>query len=266
MSAVTMAIASWIALSIWTVMSLRFSWLIPLSTGLTVGILYIAAITSGVHGWPLFRLLALLYGGIGVVNIQFESLVFKIMPPDEIVGATATGLAAVLGVSAALAWGRPRDDARPHAPTHHDLKGQLWLRVPLLALVYIVLFFTAGALIFPFVRQFYATSGLITMPSFRVLLLTEFIRGLIHVSAMMPLLRTMSGRRAQAGVVAGLALSILGGIAPLLLPIDEIMPLEVRRVHMLEIFSSNFLFGMITAFVLVPRGPSVLPVGAPVRF
>jgi len=79
------------------------------------------------------------------------------------------------------------------------------------------------------------------------------------------LLRTMSGRRAQAAVLAGLALSILGGIASLLLPVDDILPLEIRRVHMVEIFASNFLFGVITAFLLVPRVPSALPVGTPVR-
>ena len=67
------------------------------------------------------------------------------------------------------------------------------------------------------------------------------------------MLRTMSGRCAQAAIVAGLALSILGGIASLLLPVDHLLPLAVRKVHMVEIFGSNFLFGVITAFLLVPR-------------
>ena len=61
------------------------------------------------------------------------------------------------------------------------------------------------------------------------------------------------------GPVTRLALPILGGISPLLLPIDDILPLEIRRVHIAEIFGSNFLFGIVTARLLVPRAPAVVP-------
>ena len=103
------------------------------------------------------------------------------------------------------------------------------------------------------------------MPSFGVLLLTEFIRGLVHVASLWPFLRTMSGRRTQAALLAGLALPILGGISSLLLPIDDILPAEIRRVHIAEIFGSNFLFGVITAWTLVCRPTSVVPLAAPAR-
>jgi hypothetical protein len=94
-----------------------------------------------------------------------------------------------------------------------------------------------------------------------VLLLTEFIRGLVHAVSLGPFLRTMSGRRAHAAVLAGLALPILGGISSLLLPIDDILPPEIRRVHIAEIFGSNFLFGVITASacLLVRRMDTTAP-------
>ena len=82
---------------------------------------------------------------------------------------------------------------------------------------------------------------------------------------LLPFLRTMSRRRLQAALVAGLALAILGGISSLLLPIDDIIPLEIRRVHIAEIFGSNFLFGAATACLLVPRTPAVMPVVASAR-
>jgi len=145
--------------------SLRFSWLVPLSTGITVGIVYVAAIASKARGWPLFRLLALLYGGVGVMNINVENLVFRIMRPEEVTRVAATGLMAATAVSAALTWGRMRDEPRPQS-IRDGLTGQLWWRVPLLGAACIVLFLTAGSLILPFVRQFYSESGLITMPSF----------------------------------------------------------------------------------------------------
>jgi hypothetical protein len=59
--------------------------------------------------------------------------------------------------------------------------------------------------------------------------------------------------RAQVALLAGLALPILGGISSLLLPIDDILPLEIRRVHIAEIFGSNFLFGVVIASLLVRR-------------
>lgn len=43
---------------------------------------------------------------------------------------------------------------------------------------------------------------------------------------------------------------------PLLLPLNDILPPEVRGVHMLEIIGSNFIFGVIAAFLLVRRVPS----------
>ena len=180
-----------------------------MSHGLTVGILYAVAVASGTRGWSLFGLLAVLYGGVGVINIQFENLVLRIMSPMEVAGAVATGLLAAVGVAAALAWGRMHDDARPHGPASQGLAGGLSWKAPLLGVVYVVLFMVAGSLIFPFVRSFYAESGLITMPTFGVLALTEFIRGLIHVGASLPFLSRMAGQRTRAALLAGLALPIL---------------------------------------------------------
>jgi hypothetical protein len=103
------------------------------------------------------------------------------------------------------------------------------------------------------------------MPSLGVLLLTEFIRGLVHVVSLWPFLRTMSGRGAQAALLAGLALAILGGISSLLLPIDDILPLEIRRVHIAEVFGSNLLFGAVTASLLVRRTEAVVPLPVSAR-
>ena len=253
------AAACWIALTLWGWLELRVSGLVPLSTGLTVGIVYAVAMASGTRGWPLFRLLLQLYAGVNVLNIQIENLVFGTVAPGEIARTTATGLLAAAGVSAALAWASTRDGRGRSSNVRGTLTGNLWWKLPALGMLYIVLFVTAGSLILPYIRQFYARNNIIVMPSFGVLLLTEFIRGLVHVVSLWPFLRTMSGRRAQAALLAGLALPILGGISSLLLPIDDILPLEIRRVHIAEIFGSNFLFGVATASMLVRRTEVVVP-------
>ena len=259
---ITIALLSWSVLTAWTWLALPFSWLVPISHGLTVGILYAVGVASGTRGWSLFGLLAVLYGGISVINIQIENLVFGIMTPMEVMGGVATGLLAAAGVAAALAWGLMHDQPIQRGSAEPGLARGVWWKAPLLGGIYVVVFLTAGALIFPFVRRFYAESGLITMPPFGVLVLTEFVRGLIHVGASLPFLSRMAGRRTEAALLAGFALPILGGIAALLMPVDDLLPMEVRRVHMVEIFGSNFVFGVLTASLLVARAPIVRPLHA----
>ena len=169
-----------------------------------------------------------------MLNIQIENLVFGIVPPGEIARTTATGLLAAAGVSAALAWASTRAACDRSSNADATLRGNLWRKLPALGMLYIVLFLTAGSLILPYIREFYGRNNLIVMPSFGVLLLTEFVRGVVHAVSLGPFLRTMSGRRAQAALLAGLALPILGGISSLLLPIDDILPPEIRRVHIAE--------------------------------
>ena len=259
MTTLAVAVACGVVLTLWGWLELRVSGLVPLSTGLTVGIVYAVAMAGRTRGWPLFRLLFQLYAGVNVLNIQIENLVFGTAPPGEIARTTATGLLAAAGVSAALAWPSTRDRLGGASDAIGMLTGSLWWKLPALGVLYIVLFLAAGSLIHPYIREFYARNPVIVLPSFGVLLLTEFSRGLVHVVSLWPFLRTMSGRRRQAGLLAGLALSILGGISSLLLPIDDILPLEIRRVHIAEIFGSNFLFGIVTARLLVPRAPAVVP-------
>jgi hypothetical protein len=257
MTTLTVAVACWMLLTAWGWLELGFSSLVPLSTGLTIGIVYATAVASGAHGWPLFRLVFQLYAGVNVLNIQIENFIFGTIRPGEIARSTATGLVAAAGVSAALAWASTPAGWRESS--HGPLARNLWWKVPALGLLYIVLFLIAGSLIVPYIKEFYSTSNLIVMPSFGVLLLAEFVRGLVHVLSLCPFLRTMSGRRASAALLAGLALPILGGVSSLLLPIDDVLPMEIRRVHIMEIFGSNFLFGVITAWVLVRRTPVAVP-------
>ena len=254
------AVVCWIVLTVWTWLELRFSGLVLLSTGLTVGIVYAVAVASGTRGRPLFNLLLALYAGVSVLNIQIENLVFATVPPGLIARSSVTGFLAAAGVSAALAWASTRESPQRSSTVPGSLAANLWWKLPVLGLLYVVLFLTAGALILPYIRDFYARSNVIVMPSFGVLVATEFIRGLVHVASLGLFLRTMDGRRARAALLAGFALPILGGISSLLLPIDDILPLEIRRVHIAEIFASNFLFGVITACLLVRRKPVVVPV------
>ena len=201
----------------------------------------------------LLGLLFQLYAGVNVLNIQIENLVFGTASTGELARTTVTGLLAAAGVSAALAWASTRDAPTTWSSAHGTLARNLWWKVPVLGLLYMLLFLTAGALAFPYLKEFYTRNPVIAVPSFGVLAVTEFTRGVVHAVALLPFLRTMNGRTVAASLLAGFALAILGGISSLLLPIDEILPPEIRRVHIVEIFGSNFLFGVTAAYLLLHR-------------
>jgi hypothetical protein len=53
----------------------------------------------------------------------------------------------------------------------------------------------------------------------------------------------------KKAVLIGLIFSILGGIAPLILP-NEVMPLNLRMGHLFEVGISNFLYGFLLGYIL----------------
>jgi len=110
-----------------------------------------------------------------------------------------------------------------------------------------VVYLAAGALIFPLVKDFYASKA---MPSLGQLFVTQLLRGQLYVAIVIPLIRRMSGRRREAAVVIGSCFAVLGGLAPLLYS-NDFMPASIRLVHAVEAGVSNFLYGVIVAYLLV---------------
>ena len=201
-----------------------------------------------------FSRIVILYGGIGVINVELEVLAFRIMPPSQVFRDTAIGLAQAAVVAAILGFGFLLQNGPIAKSEPPGLARGLWFRVPLVGLAYVVLFMVAGHLIYPYVKHYYQ-SGFVVFPPFGQLLAIEFGRGLVYAAALAPLLRQMSGRRGHATLVAGIALSILV-VALLLTPAEvplraEIIPWDVRKFHFVEILWSNFVLGVIAALLLV---------------
>jgi hypothetical protein len=115
--------------------------------------------------------------------------------------------------------------------------------------LYVVLYFIAGIAVHPFIRDFYANRWL---PSVGELCAIQFCRGALYVAVALPFLRRMTGQRLRAGIILGLCLAVLGGIAPLLLP-NPYMPAQIRFAHAIEVGLSNFIFGLTVAALLVSR-------------
>jgi hypothetical protein len=111
---------------------------------------------------------------------------------------------------------------------------------------YIVAYFVAGLMVWPYIAHFYSTRP---MPGTGSVLLMQVARGLALTGIVALLVLRTAGDRRSAALLAGLTLSILGGVAPLIVP-NPFMPRDIRIPHLFETGVSNFLYGIAAAFVL----------------
>jgi len=137
------------------------------------------------------------------------------------------------------------------APNEPATRGTLsWWRLGVCVLAYIVSYFTAGTAAYPYLRDFYEARP---MPAQSTVALLQVFRGLAFCGIVTVIVRQVRARRLGAAVLAGLALSVLGGIAPLIIP-NPYLPDHVRYAHLPEVGVSNFLFGLLAGWLLsAPR-------------
>jgi hypothetical protein len=213
-----------------------------LSYALYFTALALPAFATPARGLRLFLALMALIVGVGVVNVMIEAVVFDVLAVNEIYLGSAMNIAifAVLAAVALLVTGK--------AWGASDAPVALRLTVPrCLAVIaaYIALYFAAGMTVYPFVAEFYAGTEIPSLPE---LLGLQALRGAIYLAAAVPLLRL--GPR-WAPLVLGVAFVLIAGLAPLA-PDNPLMPPYVRAYHAVEIAVSNFLFGVLMAWIIGP--------------
>lgn len=71
---------------------------------------------------------------------------------------------------------------------------------------------------------------------------------MIWAALAIPVVQMMRGRLREAGLAVALLFTVL--FAGLLVPPNEYMPDQVRLAHIVEVSSSNFLFGWIVVWIL----------------
>lgn len=80
----------------------------------------------------------------------------------------------------------------------------------------------------------------------------EIARGILMALAALPIIQTLRMKRWQTAIAVGLLIWVIGGLAPLIVP-NELMGTRQRIIHMVEIFTQNFTFGITAALLLRPR-------------
>ena len=152
---------------------------------------------------------------------------------------------------AALLWlvvfrGAPVPGSTNEHPIPHRSFSQMAWRFVLCSAVYVFLYFLAGTIIFPFVRDYYATQH-IPSPG-QIVTLQFFLRGPLFILVCLMLLRMFRLPHLSGALAVGLAFTFISGVAALIMP-NGIFPDTVRWAHFWEVSTSNFVFGVVVAWL-----------------
>ena len=231
----------------------------------TIVVAYII-LRSSWTGWKLIMAMCFAFYGVNTFMPQIETAFFVTrLPPGMLPRLFIAGaiLAAVFVPLAVLILGKARARAGGYAQRER-LKmpiGEWAVKLAIIAIVYIVIYFTFGYFIAwksPAVRAYYGGSdpgsfGAQIVSVFRdtpVLFLLQAVRGLLWAAIAVPIVKMMKGAWWEAGLAVALLFAVTS--SQLLLP-NPLMPPEVRMAHLLETATSNFLFGWLVVLILQAR-------------
>jgi len=210
--------------------------------------------------WDFWGRTAVLFGvlyGVETIQAGIEAIYFntylKLAINTLIVmfvgGAIKSAVAALAG---AWLWRASRtQEMKP-------LGGLVW-KFPLIAVLYIAVYFTAGALIAwqgAEVRAYYGQGMHIDQVQLAGL---QFVRGLLWAALALIIVRSVDAGIGVRALLTGGAFAVFLSVS-LLYPIG-FMPWAVRKMHLLEVFSSDLVFGVLAALILMKkvRNPNTTP-------
>jgi hypothetical protein len=235
---------------------------ILVSNALVVAALSYVALRSDLRGWRLGIALVGIPLAITCIN-QIESLVFLTNVPlqwSRLFAFFIVSAALIAPVWALLFGQRPNNptDAlqAPYHPIASKQFGEKIWKFVVCDLAYALLYITAGTIVFPFIKDFYATQHL--PPMTNLLALQLLLRGPLFILLCLALVRMLSLPRLSGALAAGVVFTILSAIAPLLIP-NPIFPDAVRWAHFCEVTSSNFVFSVLVAWLWGQPSPAANP-------
>jgi hypothetical protein len=220
---------------------------------------------SGWTGWRLVAAVFFVFYGVTTFMPQIESAVFLTrLPPGTVprlflMGALIAIPFSVLAVPI-LGKSRGADDPETNARLLMTPGEWVW-KLSVIAVVYVILYFTFGYFVAwqnPAVREYYGgvDNGFLSQMGSVLrdtpwLVPFQIVRALCWVAIAVPVVKMLKGGWLEASLTLALLFSVLMN-AQLLLP-NPYMPATVRMSHLVETASSNFIFGMVTGWLLLRR-------------
>lgn len=188
-------------------------------------------------------------GCIIIVVNNVEALVFRIGPARAIAWLAALSIGFHALVVSFIGYVLPlRSSADEAAAERVNRSPTFWLgRLAALGVAYGVIYFVAGAIIYPFVRDFYATTRLPDRGT--VFALQILGRGPAFVGVGVLVVLLIRGSRRMNAAAVAVTLAGVGGVAALIAP-NALLPDHVRAVHLAEVGISNAVFGGIVGWVM----------------
>jgi hypothetical protein len=219
-----------------------------LTNAVIVAALTVVAVHTEWRGWRLGLALAAIPLIIESVNL-LEGVVFLTNSQVEWgkILLQAVISAALIVPVWMLLFGRRTDVPQEHShPIASKSRGERAWKFVVSDFAYILLYLTAGFIIFPYVKDFYATQH---VPAMRTIVALQLlVRGPIFIVLCLGLVRMLGLPRLAGALAVGAVFTVLSGVAPLLMP-NPYFPDAVRWVHFGEVTSSNFVFGAIVGWL-----------------
>ena len=223
-------------------------------------------------GWRLVATIFVVFYGVMTVMGQIESAVFitrlpaGMLPRLFIMGAL---IAAPFSALAVVILGKRKTEPADTQPNTRLLmrKGEWAWKLTVIAVVYVILYFTFGYFVAwrnPAVREYYGgidEGRFLTHMGAVVrdtpwLVPLQIVRGLLWTAIALPVVRMMKGSWQEAALALALLFAVVMN-SQLLLP-NPYMPESVRLSHLLETASSNCIFGWLVGALLAR--PTLPPV------
>ena len=212
-----------------------------LTNAVVVAALSFVAVRAEWRGWKLGAALAAIPAAIASINL-LEGVVFLTNTQLEWGRIFVyTLISAVLVVPVwMLLFGRRNEPPQEHFhPIASKSRGERAWKFAVSDLTYILLYYGTGMIIFPYVKDFYATQHI--PPVGTIVALQLMIRGPVFVLLCLAITRMLNLPRVSGAIAVGILFTLLSVVAPLLMP-NPVFPDSVRWVHFCEVTSENFVF------------------------
>jgi hypothetical protein len=222
-------------------------WLL-VNNAVVVTALCIVAVRTEWRGWKLGAAVASIPVVIASANLIEAVIFLKNSPMDfgRIFVYTVISAALIVPVWMLL-FGKRNDVAPEHYhPIQAKSFGERAWKFVVSDFTYLFLYLGTGMIIFPYVKDFWATQPLPTLGT--IIPLQLLVRGPVFVLLCVALTRMLGMPRLTGALTVGLVFTLLSGVAPLLMP-NPVFPDAVRWVHFCEVTSENFVFGVIVAWL-----------------
>lgn len=224
-----------------------FEWFLVVNA-LLAAALVVLAVRSEWRGWQLGVALAAIPLAITALNVLEGSVFLKnsALPWDRILLQAVISAVLIIPVWMLLFGRRGGATSEHYHPIQAKGRGERAWKFAVCDLTYLVLYYGAGMIIFPFVKDFYATQQLPSADT--IIALQLMIRGPVFVLLCLAMTRMLGLPRLTGALAVGAIFTLLSGVAPLLTP-NPYFPDAVRWVHFCEVVGENFVFGAVVAWL-----------------